>query len=81
MGILTPVWEVSMAGKIIGLTVILLLALSIIATGIGAVAQVGSLDPSNATGPSLAQSNKASVMAVDDENALYTAFTYVCPFH
>ena len=70
-----------MTGKIIGLAVILLLALSIIATGIGAVALVGSLDPSNATGPSLAQSNKASVTAVDDENALYAAFTYVCPFH
>lgn len=70
-----------MTGKIIGLTVILLLALSIIATGIGAVAQVGSLDPSNATGPALAQSNTASVTATDDENALYAAFTYVCPFH
>lgn len=70
-----------MIGKIIGLTVILLLALSIIATGIGAVAQVGNLDPRNATGPALTQSNAAQVAADDDENALYAAFTYVCPFH
>ena len=69
-----------MPGKIIGLTVILLLVLSIVATGIGAVAQ-GGLEPPNANGPALAQSNPAPVAAAADENALYAAFTYVCPFH
>ncbi len=70
-----------MPGKIIGLTVILLLVLSIVATGIGAVAQGGNLDPPNANGTALAQSSTASVAATADENALYAAFTYVCPFH
>ena len=71
-----------MTGKIIGITIILLLVLSIVATGIGAVASGGSLDPPNASaGPALAQSNVAQVAADDDENALYAAFTYVCPFH
>lgn len=71
-----------MPGKIIGITVLLLLVLSIVATGIGAVAQGGSLEPPTATtGPALAQSNPAPVAAAADENALYAAFTYVCPFH
>lgn len=70
-----------MPGKIIGLTIILLLVLSIVATGIGAVAQGGNLDPPTANGPALTQSNPAPVAAAADENALYAAFTYVCPFH
>ena len=71
-----------MPGKIIGLTVILLLVLSIVATGIGAVASSGNLDPLNAAaGPALTQSNPAQDTAAADESVLYAAFTYVCPFH
>ena len=72
-----------MKGKIVGLTVILLLVLSIIATGIGAVAQGGSMAlPNGGGGAALAQAPAAAAAAGDgEESALYSAFTYVCPFH
>ena len=71
-----------MKGKIVGLAVILLLVLSIIATGIGAVAQGGSMALPNGGGPALAQAQAADAAAGDgEESALYSAFTYVCPFH
>ena len=71
-----------MKGKIVGLTVILLLVLSIIATGIGAVAQGGSMALPNGGGAALAQAPAADAAAGDgEESALYSAFTYVCPFH
>ena len=72
-----------MKGKIVGLAVILLLVMSIIATGLGVVAQGGSPAwPNGGSGPALAQVQAADTAAAEgSENALYTAFTYVCPFH
>ena len=72
-----------MKGKIVGLAVILLLVMSILATGLGVVAQGGNPDwPNGGSGPALAQVQAADAAAAEgSENALYTAFTYVCPFH
>ena len=71
-----------MKGKIVGLAVILLLVMSIIATGLGVVAQGGNPAlPNGGSGPALAQVQAADAAAEGSENALYTAFTYVCPFH
>lgn len=72
-----------MKGKIVGLAVILLLVMSIIATGLGVVAQGGNPAlPNGGSGPALAQVQAADGAADEgSENALYTAFTYVCPFH
>ena len=72
-----------MKGKIVGLAVILLLVMSIIATGLGVVAQGGNPAwPNGGSGPALAQAQAADPAAAEgSENALYTAFTYVCPFH
>lgn len=72
-----------MKGKIVGLAVILLLVMSIIATGLGVVAQGGNPAlPNGGNGPALAQVQVADPAAAEgSENALYTAFTYVCPFH
>lgn len=71
-----------MKGKIVGLAVILLLVMSIIATGIGAVAQGGSMALSNGGGAALTQAPAADAAAgAGEESALYSAFTYVCPFH
>ena len=72
-----------MKGKIVGLAVILLLVMSIIATGLGVVAQGGSPAlPNDGSGLALAQVQAADAAAAEgSENALYTAFTYVCPFH
>ena len=72
-----------MKGKIVGLAVILLLVMSIIATGLGVVAQGGNPAlPNGGNGPALAQVQAADAAAAEgSENALYSAFTYVCPFH
>ena len=72
-----------MKGKIVGLAVILLLVMSIIATGLGVVTQGGSPAlPNGGSGPALAQVQSTDAAAAEgSENALYTAFTYVCPFH
>ena len=72
-----------MKGKIVGLAVILLLVMSILATGLGVVAQGGNPAlPNGGSGPALAQVQAADTAAAEgSENALYTAFTYVCPFH
>ena len=73
-----------MKGKIVGLAVILLLVMSILATGLGVVAQGGNPAlPNGGSGPPLAQVQAADAAAAGEgsENAFYTAFTYVCPFH
>jgi len=72
-----------MKGKIVGLAVILLLVMSIIATGLGVVAQGGNPAlPNGGNGPALAQVQATDAAAAEgSENALYSAFTYVCPFH
>ena len=72
-----------MKAKIIGVAVLALLLLSIVATGVGAVSQVGNLTPgSGATGTALAQYNTPpEELDAGEESTLYSAFTFVCPFH
>ena len=74
---------VRMKAKIIGVAVLALLLLSIVATGVGAVSQVGNLTPgSGDTGTALAQYNTPpEELDAGEESTLYSAFTFVCPFH
>jgi NADH:ubiquinone oxidoreductase subunit 3 (subunit A) len=72
-----------MKAKIVGITVFLVLALSIVVAGVGAVSQ--ALGPSTAGGAGgtvVARYDTANPATESTESSqIYEAFTFVCPFH
>ncbi len=75
-----------MRAKVIGILVFLVLIVAIVVTGVGAVTQAVSVATnetgSDRLGPAFAQYTAASNEAdTQDENGIYSTFTFVCPFH
>jgi hypothetical protein len=75
-----------MRAKVIGILVFLVLIVAIVVTGLGAVSQAVSVATdttgSERLGPAFAQYTAASNETDNqDENAIYSTFTFVCPFH
>ena len=75
-----------MRAKVIGVLVFLVLIVAIVVTGVGAVTQAISVATDapggEGLGPAFAQYTAASNEAdTEDENAIYSTFTFVCPFH
>ena len=75
-----------MKAKVIGTLVFLVLIVAIVVTGVGAVSQAVNLATDapgdEAARPAFAQYAAASNEAdTQDENAIYSTFTFVCPFH
>ncbi len=72
-----------MKGKIIGVSVFLLLTASVALAAVGAVSQaVGNTEQTGVTAMAVteygAQPGKTEQRS---EDSIYAAFTYVCPFH
>ena len=75
-----------MRAKVIGILVLLVLIVAIVVTGVGAVTQAVSVATdapgAKGLGPAFAQYTAASNEAdTQDENGIYSTFTFVCPFH
>ena len=75
-----------MRAKVIGVLVFLVLIVAIVVTGVGAVTQAVSVATDapvgKGVGLAFAQYTAASNEAdTEDENAIYSTFTFVCPFH
>ena len=72
-----------MKGKIMGVSVFLLLAASVSLAAVGAVSQaVGNGEQPGVTSMAVAEYGAVPEKAEPrDEGGIYGAFTYVCPFH
>ena len=72
-----------MKGKIMGVSVFLLLAASVSLAAVGAVSQaVGNSERPGVTSMAVAEYGSVPEKAEPrEESGIYNAFTYVCPFH
>ena len=72
-----------MKGKIMGVSVFLLLAASVSLAAVGAVSQaVGSTQPAAVTSMAVAEYGaKPEKAEPREQDGIYQAFTFVCPFH
>ncbi len=72
-----------MKAKIIGITVFLVLALSIAVAGVGAVSQALGAPPGSGTEETILAQYSTSPPGAEpaESGKVYTAFTFICPFH
>ena len=72
-----------MRGKIVGVSIFLLLSLSVVFAAVGAVSQaMGSANIDGVNGLAMSQYNEfPETERPAEQSSVYNAFTYVCPFH
>jgi hypothetical protein len=69
-----------MKAKVLGVTVIAMLALSIILTAVGTVTHAINQPPATPSGEQLVSQLNTNTQNSND-NALVSTFVFVCPFH
>lgn len=69
-----------MKARVLGITVLALLAVSVILTGVGTVARAINEQPTAPRSEQLVSQISANTQNSSD-NALVSTFVFVCPFH